>query len=1074
MVKSKRGSLYIISLLSAAEVIIAYSVLGNISIGDAVVTFAIVPVLAAAMLLGPGGGAFLGLVYGLSGMWKACSFYCEGVEKLFSPIDSGNAVYSVILAIGTRVLFGLVAGIIFRLTEKRIKEKNYRISVSASISMLVYTSVFYGLRLALFGDNILYSEDVLVTLLDFAINLTVAVVVLVLLRTWMDSEHMQSLFETMDQNNALDLLNKKLKFYVTAIISVIVVVACGLISWEFFNKTNAYFDHSTRRFTFYIMTTAQFYIAILMAVFILAVAVRYYAFFTLSESERTMSMINMIPGGVCILEADGTDLSIVFISDGIKDLLGVKRETNLALGSNDPFDYCHPEDVETIKEQLAVFDPKKNDFEVSFRISNRVKGFIWVTFRAYMGQRIGNKLRFYGVILDSDNQIRRKTELEQRYLEGQLSNEVVAIDAVMSFRINLSKNTCDLDICNLDEDVPWTEDIDTVDMLFKRASERNTGMDSMLGYKKLFDRKKMMEEFGVGKSSFKYEHNFLVTDTSVRWVESRASLYINPDNNDIEGYLSIRDIDDQKNTKIINERILAGVFEYVELINIEDDSVKIFMTKYPERFGTNMEGLTYTRILEHHMYKVVSNVDVDEIRRRLSLATITRELERKSIYTCAFTITDKGIDSRKMFQFQYLDRFHKRIIFTQSDITDVYTEGKYKDDILKDAVKETEMVRAEHADFVSRVSRDIRTPLNDILGLSHIAMQDDNIERVREYLGKINMLGEVLRSIADDIAETDKGDNKRMYSELHFGPCSLSSCLAGVIVMFNPQMEEKNQLFIYNPGSFMDIPLSMDKSKVRQVLGILMSNAIKFTPNDGKIWMTIEQKVNKEHDNAIFTRFMIKDNGVGMTDEFLTRAFEPFAVESSGGAGIGLSVAKRLVDTMEGKIYLHSQKNVGTEAVVELEFKEAHYEPLAEDESDASFDLTGRKILLVEDNIINSEMAVILLEQAGLMVDVAENGLRAVERFLDMPSRPRYDAILMDIQMPVMDGIKATQSIRALGADYTDRVPIIAMTANAFSADIDEAMEAGMNAYITKPINPKELFKLLDEHIKKSGIVVED
>ncbi len=1073
MIKSKRGKLYIISILSAVEVIVAFSAIGNIGVGDVVVTFAIVPILAAAMLMGPAAGGLVGLVYGISGMWKSMSFYCEGVEKLFSPVDSGNPLYSFILAVGTRVLLGIVAGIIFSVLDRYIKEKNYIVSIAGSLSLLIYTSVFYGLRLAFFGDNILYSEEVYVTLLDFAINIVIAVVVLVLLREWLGSETMTSLFESIDEKNSFDALNKHLRYYVTAVISIVVVVTCGLISWEFFIKTEEFFDHSTRRYTNYIMTSVQFYLAIVMAVFILAIAVRYYAFYTLSESEQTMSMINMIPGGVCIIEVEGDKLSSVFFSDGIKDLLGLRRDASLMAGSKDPYDYCHPEDVEVIKEQLANYDPEKNDFEVSFRIHNRIRGFIWVTFRAYMGQRINNKFRFYGVMLDTDNQVRRKNELEQRYLEGQLSNEVVAIDAVMSFRINLSKNTCDLDICNLDEDVPWTEDIDTVDMLFKRAAERNTGMDSMMGYKKLFDRKRLMAEFEVGRSSFKFEHNFLVTDNSVRWVETRAALYMNPDNNDIEGYLSIRDIDDQKNTKVINERILAGVYEFVELINIEDDSVKMFMTKYPERFGTNMEGLTYTRILEHHMYKMVSDADTDEIRRRLSLATITRELEKKNIYTCAFTITNKGVDSRKMFQFQYLDRFHKRIIFTQSDITDVYTEGQYKDDILKDAVKETEVVRAEHAEFVARVSRDIRTPLNDILGLSHIAMQDDDPERVREYLGKINMLGEVLRSIADDIAEEGKEDSRRYYSELHYSPCSLSSCLAGVLAMINPQMEEKNQIFIYNPGSFMDIPLAMDKSKVRQVLGILLSNAVRYTPNEGKIRLTIEQTVNKGNENAILTRFIIRDNGIGMTPEFLKKAFEPFTAEGDG-AGIGLSVAKRLADTMEGRITLSSEKNVGTEAVFEIEFKEAQYDQLAADDSDGSYNLSGRKILLVEDNIINAEMAVILLEQSGIKVDVADNGLRAVEKFLDMPSKAKYDAVLMDIQMPVMDGIKATRSIRAIGADYTDKVPVIAMTANAFTADIEEALGAGMNAYITKPINPSELFKVLEEQIGSSGIVVEE
>ncbi|MBR4753814.1 MAG: response regulator [Lachnospiraceae bacterium] len=1074
MIKSKRAKLYVISILSAVEVIVAFSAIGNIGIGDAVVTLAVAPVMAAAMLLGPAGAGFIGLLYGITSMWKACSFFCEGVDKLFSPIESGNALHSFILAVVVRIIFGIVAGFIFRRAQKTLKDDSLVIPVAASLSLLFYAIVFYTLMNYFFGGSPLYSETVLVTLLDFALNLTASVIILTIITNWLKSERMVSLFESIDENNSFDMLNRKLKFYVTAVISAVVVITCGLISLEFFNKTRDYFDHSSKRYLYYIMTSVQFYIAIVMAVFILAIVVRYYAFFTLSESERTMSMINMIPGGVCIIEVEDEKLSTVFVSDGIKDLLGISREAKIITGNKDPFDYCHPEDVDMIKGWIANFDPdkeEKGDMELFFRLRNKTKGFIWVSFSTYMGQKIGSKLRFYGIILDADNQVRRKNELELRYFESILANEVIAADAALSFELNLSKNTCDLEISNLPQKPAWIDDIDTVDMLFKRASERNTSMDAMLGYKKLFDRQTLLDEFEVGKSSVKFEHNFLIEDNNIRWCETRVVLFFNPENNDIEGHLNIRDIDDQKNTKIINERILSGVFEYVELINIEDDSVKMFMTKYPERFDVNMTGLTYTTILEHHLYKMVDEREVQDMRVRLSLATIVRELEKKSVYTCSFTIREKGIDSRKMFQFQYLDRFNKRIIFTQSDITDIYNEGRYKDDILKDAVKEAEEAKSARAEFVARVSHDIRTPLNDILGLSHIAMQEQDIERVREYLGKINMLGEVLHGIADDIVDND--ESERGYSELHLSPGSLSSCIADVQVMFNPQIQEKGLVFIYTPGAFMDIPLSMDKAKVRQVLGILLSNAIMYNVNEGKIWLTIEQKVNKDNDNCISTRFIVKDTGVGMSEEFLSRAFEPFASES-GGKGIGLSIAKKLVDIMEGTISLSSKKGEGTTAVVELEFKEANYDHAANDESHGEFNLSGKRILLVEDNMINAEMAMILLEQAGMKVEMADNGLRAVEKFLDMPSKPRYDAVLMDIQMPVLDGIKASKSIRSLGSGYTEKVPIIAMTANAFNSDANEAMEAGMNGYITKPINPKELFKILDEEMSKSGIVSED
>ncbi|MBR4808188.1 MAG: hypothetical protein IKZ65_06830, partial [Lachnospiraceae bacterium] len=244
MIKSKRAKLYVISILSAVEVIVAFSAIGNIGIGDAVVTLAVAPVMAAAMLLGPAGAGFIGLLYGITSMWKACSFFCEGVDKLFSPIESGNALHSFILAVVVRVIFGIVAGFIFRRAQKTLKDDSLVIPVAASLSLLFYAIVFYTLMNYFFGGSPLYSETVLVTLLDFALNLTASVIILTIITNWLKSERMVSLFESIDENNSFDMLNRRLKFYVTAVISAVVVITCGLISLEFFNKTREYFDHS--------------------------------------------------------------------------------------------------------------------------------------------------------------------------------------------------------------------------------------------------------------------------------------------------------------------------------------------------------------------------------------------------------------------------------------------------------------------------------------------------------------------------------------------------------------------------------------------------------------------------------------------------------------------------------------------------------------------------------------------------------------------------------------------------------------------------------------------------------------
>lgn len=1082
MIKSKRAKLYTFAVICALEIIISFSAIGYISFGDISITFSNIPVLLAAMLLGPGESTALGLIFGLTSMWKASSFYCTGIDVLFSPIQSGSPINSIILAVGTRVLFGLLAGIIYRILDARLKDKSRIITIYASTTVLIFNLTFLGVVQVLFEEARVFSDNIMATLFNFAINLTVAIIVLMLVKKWLESDRMMSLFISIEEDTSFELLNKKMKFYITIILVVIVVITCTLLCIEFYSKTQHFFAKGTITQFYYIMTSLQFYLSVIMSVFILAVAVRYYAFFALFESQRNMTMINMIPGGVMCLEVEGDSVLTRFVSDGIKELLGIERDAKIEVENRNPFNYCHPEDVVKIVEKMKSFDINNPEFEITYRINNRKKGYIWVTLRAYMGQKVGNKLRIYGVILDVDDQIRRNKELEQRYIDGQLANDVVASDSVCSFHINVTKNTCSFERSTLtDEEIGWAQDIEILDELVKKTSERNTNMDAMLSFQRLFNRDALLKSYEHGKTSIKFEHNFMVSDTITAWIETRIVLMTNPNNNDIEGYLYARDIDEQKNTKIITKRILSGEFEYVELINIEDDSLRMYISRPYEDGGFDPDKLTYTQVLNNHFAKIISDVPSAEVKETMAISTVVRELENKPVYSCAFTVNTDSGDRRKIFQFQYLDKFRKRIIFTQSDITDVYMEDQRKSDVLRNALKTAEEASAAKADFFSRVSHDLRTPLNAVIGLSEIALEEDNIDKLKEYLSKISVSGEYLLGLTNDILDMAKIDNDKV--KIVLAPCSISECLHDLFTILQPQIKSKNIEFIYTPGSFIDTPLIMDKDRVRQVIVNLLSNAVKFTPQGGKIWLTIEQKSTR--DKCIITKFTIKDTGIGMSKEFCKELFEPFAQENreginnDSGTGLGLSIVKKLIDLMGGTITVESELNMGTEFVVEFCFKESFREYAPEQkEIIENYDLDGRRILLVEDNVINTEIAVIMLEKIGGRIANLDNGLKAVLEIQDNPKANRYSAILMDIQMPVLDGLKATKAIRALDSEFAKNIPIIAMTANAFDSDIEKSIEAGMNGHVSKPVKPEDLYKTLFEQInqyeEKFGRVQDD
>lgn len=1071
MIKSKRAKKYTFAVICALEIVISFSAIGYMTFGEFSLTFANIPVLLAAMLLGPWESTSLGLIFGLTSIWKASSFYCSGIDVLFSPIQSGSPINSVILAVGTRVAFGFLAGLLYKALDVRMKDKSRIITVFASTTVLIFNLSFLGVVQVLFGDTNLFTESILATLVNFAINLTVAIIVLMIVKKWIESDRVQTLFTSIEEDTSFDLLNKKMKFYITSILVVIVVVTCTLLCIEFYQKTKGFFDSGSINQFYYVMTSIQFYLSVIMSVFVMAIAVRYYAFFALYESQRNMTMINMIPGGVICMDVEGDKILSRFVSDGIKELLGIDRDAPIETENKNPLNYCHPEDVVKILEKMRNFDVNDPEFEITYRVNNRKKGYIWVTLRAYMGQKIGNKLRIYGVVLDVDDQVRRNKELEQRYMDGQLANDVVASDSVCSFHINVTKNTCSFESSTLsDEDMAWCMDIVVLDELVKKTSERNTNMDSMLSFQRLFNREALLKSYEHGKTSIKFEHNFMFSDTQTAWIETRIVLMTNPNNNDIEGYLYARDIDEQKNTKIITRRILSGEFEYVELINIEDDSLKMYISRPYEDGGFEPDRLTYTQMLENHLVKIVNDVSETEVKDRMMISTVVRELDNKPIYSCAFTVNTDAGDRRKMFQFQYLNKYRKRIIFTQSDITDVYIEDQRKADVLRNALKTAEEASAAKADFFSRVSHDLRTPLNAVIGLSTIALEENDVSKLKEYLSKISVSGEYLLGLTNDILDMAKIDNDKV--KIVLAPCSISECLQDLFTILQPQLKSKEIEFIYTPGSFVDTPLIIDRDRVRQIIVNLLSNAVKFTPTGGKIWLTIEQKSTK--NKCIQTKITIKDTGIGMSKEFCKELFEPFAqenregIKNDSGTGLGLAIVKKLVDLMEGTISVSSELNEGTEFVVEFNFKESFREYAPEKkEQIENYDLDGRRILLVEDNIINTEIAVIMLEKIGGKIASLDNGLKAVLEIQDNPNASRYSAILMDIQMPVLDGLKATKAIRSLDSEFAKNIPIIAMTANAFDSDVQKSIEAGMNGHISKPVKPENLYSTLFEQINK-------
>src|SRR5574344_88292 len=362
--------------------------------------------------------------------------------------------------------------------------------------------------------------------------------------------------------------------------------------------------------------------------------------------------------------------------------------------------------------------------------------------------------------------------------------------------------------------------------------------------------------------------------------------------------------------------------------------------------------------------------------------------------------------------------------------------------------------------FFSNISHDMRTPLNAIIGFSNLALKNEVSSETRDYLGKIQSSGKLLLELIDDTLTLSKMNSGKL--RLNPLPVDSNELFEPLILPVRASAELKHIIFTVTNTSQRRIVLA-DSLNVQKILLNLLSNAVKYTCEGGTVLFSITDKYQEGKENSFV--FKISDTGIGISPSFLPHIYEPFVQENrsadiSAGTGLGLSIVKNLVDMMGGKITVDSVLNKGTTFTVELTLKETEEQPDVHTLGEASPNLSGRKVLLCEDNTLNSEIAIALLKAQNITVDHAVNGEIGVTKFVQSKEH-EYAAILMDLRMPVMNGYEAAKTIRRLERDDAKEIPIIAMTADAFEDDARKCFEAGMNAHITKPIDPEKMYRAL-------------
>ena len=642
-------------------------------------------------------------------------------------------------------------------------------------------------------------------------------------------------------------------------------------------------------------------------------------------------------------------------------------------------------------------------------------------------------------------------------------------DNISTYHVDLSEKTIKSAVTSY----AYLKDIeksDNYDELLLSIADKIPSKTEKIIFLNTFERDNLVSSFDKSIFQIKYEHPIYVKKSHELIARTTADLIKNPASGNIEAVINITDINYGK----IMENLIHGTvqreYDYIALVYINSKIFYIIDKYTNELRQENSDFIEYfsTRFKE----SIHSEDELDFVLSEFNYTNLIEKINTYGEFTLQYNTNDDYEKNRhKILSFAFLN--NKRDIITVSchDTTKLFNDELRQKKKLSNALVEAEKANIAKSEFLSLVSHDIRTPLNGIMGMLELACTSDDINDIRNYLSKASTSSEYLLGLLNDVLDMSKIESGKIELKPEFYEYNeFKEYIEGIILplcknndlKFTMNIEHENQAIF------------VDKLRFNQIIFNILSNSCKYTKKGGFVDLDIKSELINDYSEIL--KITIKDNGIGMSEEFQKHMFESFSqeqrpgTETTEGSGLGLSIAYNLVKLMGGEINVESKINKGTTFRISflLPYKNVDEKVKTGNviyDEIVRKDYSGKRFLLCEDNEINQEIALQILTSAGATVDIANDGHEAIEKYKKSKSS-YYDAIFMDIRMPNIDGLAATREIRRSKKKDSKTIPIIAMTANAMGEDKMECIEAGMNAYIPKPINVSKLYKLMNRIIK--------
>ncbi|MEG0824718.1 MAG: ATP-binding protein [Oscillospiraceae bacterium] len=683
---------------------------------------------------------------------------------------------------------------------------------------------------------------------------------------------------------------------------------------------------------------------------------------------------------------------------------------------------------------------------------------------------VGKPVKAYCVGRD----ITREKEAEKRYRDELSYREAMQKATMASINVNLTQNVI-LDYKSIFPEVTaHMAAAKTAQEYFTQVSTELTTSEMEQQCAALFNRDAMLQHFTNGETTLVLEVTRKIEGRNY-WTVLTAHMMKKEDTNEVVAFLYSTDITNERTMQNIMNAIVKTDYDFLVVVDALRDSA----VRYSERNYSNhyaQESAHFEAETQRYACQYVRKEDVESVSTALKMATILKHLDEDGTYSVFYgMLALDGSLRNKQLRFSYIDREAKIFLMTRVDITAAMAEQEKRNRQLTEAVEMAQHANAAKSEFLSRISHEIRTPMNAIIGMSEIALQSlDDKATVEESIDKSLYASQYLLLLINDILDMSRIESGKVLLTSEVIVCK--KFLDAINTIIGAQAEAKGVHYAITEFQGHHASYLGDSVRLQQILINVLSNAVKFTPKGGTVRLDISQ-VEADQKRTMLS-FKISDTGIGISQAFLPKLFEPFSQEHSGstssygGSGLGLAISKNLAQLMGGDIFVESTLGVGTTFTVKipLEIPTDSPEQLFATPClpPAEYDFTGKRFLLVEDHQLNIMVATKLLEFKHATVDVAENGEIALELFTKAPEGT-YDAVLMDIRMPVMDGLEATRRIRGLDSLWAKQVPIIAMSANAFDEDVTKSKQVGMNAHLAKPIDSELLYHTLEELTSQKG-----